>query len=133
DRPYYVASAALLLLLAFTALTKNTAFVLVGCAILAVFLQKLLSKDFVTALGTVLIFALSLVALWVLAGQEPANLPGFVGGIFAFASGYNEALMKSAPPPTTLLGLLLVGLLFLRSIYNWLTLKQGVGRLLVEA
>jgi tetratricopeptide (TPR) repeat protein len=130
---YWLTSGALLVLLAFTALTKNTAFVLAGAVIVAVCLQKLLSKDFAAALGAVLIFALSLVVLWVLAGQEPINLPGFMRGIFAFSSGYNEALMKSAPPQTTLIGLLVVGLLCWRSVYNWLVLKQGIGRLMVEA
>ena len=132
DWPFRLRSSAWLFFLAFTALTKNTAFVLAGWAVLAVILQKLLRKDFLTALGMVVSFSLSLVVLWLLAGQEPGNLPRFVWGIFHFASGYNEALMRSQPLGATLAAVVVVGLFMARSLYGWAALGPASGRGLVE-
>ena len=124
---FYVMAGGLLLLLAFTALTKHTAFVLGGWVVLLVCVEKVCRKDVLAAVGCLPIYAL------VLAGQHLANLPAFVRGIFAFSSGYNEALMRSASPRAVLIGFAVLGLLFTRSLYNWLVLKQGTPRLLIEA
>jgi hypothetical protein len=133
DRLFRGLSAALLCFLAFTALTKNTSFVLAGAAVGAVAVHKLLRKDIGSTIGCPLLFLFSLVVFWVLAGQHPANLPGFVRGIFAFSGGYTEAMLPNATIKPALAGALIAGLLVLRSGYNWLALKQGVARAMLEA
>jgi hypothetical protein len=133
DRRFYVISGLVLLLLAFTALTKHTAFVLGGWSVLAICLEKVLRKNVLTAVGCLTAYLLFLVGFWALAGQHLGNLPAFVRGIVAFSSGYNEALMKSGSPRAVLIGLVMLGLLFARSLYNWRTLKQGAPRLLTES
>ena len=106
---------------------------LAGAAVGAVALHKLLRKDFLAAVGYPLGFVAFLVLLWVSAGQQPANLPGFVRGVFAFSGGYAEAVLPNASVKAALAGAVIVGLLILRSAYNWLALKQGIARTLLEA
>ena len=132
DRLFYMLSGALLCFLAFTALTKNTSFVLAGAAVGAVALHKLLRKDFRAAFGYPLLFLFFLLVFWILAGQQPAHLPAFVRGIFAFSGGYTEATLPNTTIKPALAGGLVAALLLSRSVYNCLALKQGVARTLLE-
>jgi hypothetical protein len=165
DWQFRAAAGACLVFLAFTALTKHTAFVLALAAVGAVFLHKLQGGfrkvrevrsrrreeaepdvpqksaslrrrlavlESAPALGHLLLFCLALGLFWVLAGQQLANLPGFVRGIFAFSSGYSEATLPAPSLQPALFGLLIAGLLLLRSLYNWRALKQGLARMMFE-
>ena len=125
-------SGALLFYLAFAALTKHTTFVLAGCAIGAVVLQKALRREPLAASGTAVLYVLFLAAHWLMAGQALENFPGFVRGIFAFTAGYNEAQSVSGPILAILIGLLAAVALGLRSVYNFWALKQGLARTLLE-
>jgi hypothetical protein len=132
DWVFHLASSGLLLLLAFTAQTKHTAFVLAVCAVGAVSLQSLLRKAIWPALRSLLLFGCFSIVLWLLAGQALANLPGYIRGIAAYSSGYNEAQVIEPRPETALAGALILALLCLRSAYNGLALKQGIARTLFE-
>ena len=133
DWRFRAASVGLLCFLAFVALTKHTCLVLAVCAVGAVSLQKLVRRDALPALLNPAVFVGSVVIHWVLAGQGVAHLPGFIRGVFAFSSGYNEAMMRSEPAYITLIGFLIVVLLLARSLYNAFALRQGLGRTLFEA
>jgi hypothetical protein len=90
---FALVSGFLLFFLAFAALTKHTTFVLAACAVGAVVLQKALRREWLPAAGTGVVYVLSLAAHWLMTGQALENFPGFVRGIFAFAAGYNEAML----------------------------------------
>ena len=132
DASFYFVALALLFFLAFAGLTKNTSLVLAAGAVVAVTLQKATERNFGAALGFASFFLLSLVTAWAVAGQELSNLPGFIRGIFVFSSGYNEAVMFQEDRATTVIALVILCLLLARSLYNFLALKLGVGRLLIE-
>ena len=62
--------------------------------------------------GALRIFASALcwsAAVWGLAGQDYANIPAFVRGVFSFSAGYNEALGIETLASVTLLAATLVG------------------------
>ena len=132
DWRFYLASAALLLYVAFTGLSKNTCLVVAMAVAGTVTLQKLLERDYRTAAWAGLLFPLSLAGLWVMAWQRLANLPLFVKGVFVFSGGYTETAALDDSHLTLLLALGLGLLLLAGSVFNWLTQEQPVGRTMIE-
>jgi hypothetical protein len=148
DKPFHLVSGALWFFLAFLALTKHTSFVLVLLVVGAVCLEALARGGVAcrrgfesrrVARGNLLRPLLILTAFfsflllhWAMAGQRLANLPLFVRGIFAFTTGYNEAMMLHGGPLLTLASLLLIGVFLFRSIQGCLLRRRPVARLLLE-
>jgi hypothetical protein len=133
DWRFCAVSGALLGLLGFVALTKHTSFILAAFVVSAVSFQKLLQKEFWAGLLLPAGFAGFLILFWLMAGQKLENLPAFARGIFLFSSGYNEAMMEGEGFGAPLVALAILALLAARSLYNWLALRQGAGRILIEA
>ncbi|PWU13044.1 MAG: hypothetical protein C5B50_20195, partial [Verrucomicrobia bacterium] len=86
----------------------------------------------IAVISPLVIYAALIVALWVDAAQHPLNLPSYIRGIVLFSSGYNEAMALSPTPANLVLGLVVLALLLARTAYNFLVLKQGAGRSLLE-
>ncbi|PWU07937.1 MAG: hypothetical protein C5B50_30520 [Verrucomicrobia bacterium] len=134
DLSYLVFSSGLLCFLAFTALTKHTLFVAASGAIIAISMQEMLRKKYSQAIKFPLGFCLFLAIHWLLAGQDLMNLPGYLRGIFAFCSGYNDGRHSAygAPLQITIAGSLLLGVLILRSLLNWRIGQAGFARPAIE-
>jgi hypothetical protein len=104
-----VSTVLALLFLAFLALMKHTLLVAATFVVCAALFERLRRREWRAALVLVGGYASCLLAIWVLAGQQLANLPAFAMGMFAFTGGYNEAMALPAVPPSTTLGLIALG------------------------
>ncbi len=96
-------------LLGFAGLLKGTHLMLAGATLAFVAADSLLhrrDRAWVTALGTATTVFL---AGWLGAGQHLANIPGYVRGTLALASGYNASMGLAEPPPVFATGLALAG------------------------
>lgn len=132
DRLFRLLSMAGWFFLAFISLNKNTFFILSCFINIAVAMQNLVRRK---PLQTVLdagSFITALVANWLLAGQQLQNLPGFLYGVFAFSSGYNEAMALATPLIPLGLGLLVMLLLAGHILPDWWRNKKEFGRPAIE-
>jgi hypothetical protein len=148
DKPFHPVSLALWFFLAFWALTKHTSFMLAVLVVGAVCLEgvvrwgvacrrgfesrRVAAGQLLRPLLVLTAFFSFLLLHWGIAGQRLANLPLFVRGIFAFTSGYNEAMILYESPQVALASLLLVGAFLYHSVQGCLMRQRSVARLLLE-
>jgi hypothetical protein len=95
--------AAGTILLAFLSFTKFT-FLLVGAVVwVVVLLTPGLSRRLRTALA--MGYPLTLLLVWSLLGQSPANIPAFFSASWEIARGYDGAMVHESDPRTVYVGL----------------------------
>ena len=102
--------------LALLTLFKGTQTMLAAATFGLLFVQSLLTRNFRRLPWILASYAATLVALLLIAGQNPLNLPQYLHGISELASGYNLAMGVDEPKAVFLVGvgtaaflLLLVG------------------------
>jgi hypothetical protein len=98
-------------LLAFLSLMKGTHFVLAGATLGLLVLHQLWQKDWRRARWLAASFAGAFLLLWLLAGQNPLNIPSFVLGIRQLTHGYNEAMALQEEMNVTMRGVVVLGAL----------------------
>ncbi len=133
DRQFQLLSMAGWFFLAFLSLNKNTFFIFTCAIVLATTTQNLYRRKPFRTIRDLLAVTASLVAVWTLADQRLEHLPGFIHGVFAFSSGYNEALALKTPLPSLILGTSVLLLFAVRIICNWCRTKGEFGKSVIEA
>jgi hypothetical protein len=115
--------------LAFGSLIKSTSLIM---AFLLVCIYPLLwwyvharKQNIILSLLPFLAFAVSLIALWVLAGQDITNLPAYFQGTWAIASGYTPAMSIHGKSLQTVVALIIL-VLFIITIFMVLLKKERV-------
>ncbi|MEO7412805.1 MAG: hypothetical protein ABIZ81_05565 [Opitutaceae bacterium] len=102
-------TAGVAILLAFLSLLKGTHFVLAGATMGVLLGHYLWLRDWKRAGWLAGTFAVAFLALWILAGQNPLNIPSFVHGIRQLTDGYNEAMALQEEMNVTSRGLIVLG------------------------
>ena len=128
-RPRF-AHAAIIALLGFLSLTKGNHLTLSGLTLGAVVLHHVLHRRWVWLWFAPLGWLVTVLAVWLAAGQRVGDLPAFVQGISSLTSGYNETMGLEETREILLVGLTLatgllvtVALLALRA-RAWRTLAS---------
>lgn len=98
-------------LLAFLSLMKGTHFVLGGATLGLLLAHQIWQRDWRHARWLAGAFAATFLLLWLLAGQNPLNIPSFIHGIRQLTNGYNEAMALQEPMNVTARGLVVLGAL----------------------
>lgn len=96
-------------LLAFLSLLKGTHFVLAGATMGLLLLHYGWIRAWKDARNLTAAFIGAFLTLWVLAGQNPLNIPSFVQGIRQLTNGYNEAMALQEGMNVTIRGLVVLG------------------------
>ncbi|MBS0662184.1 MAG: hypothetical protein JSR48_02895 [Verrucomicrobia bacterium] len=105
-RPDRLASSVLAaLLLSLLALSKGTLLILTTGIIGLVALQAALHRDRRRPAVVAGTFVLGVLGWWLLARQDPRNLPGFAHGVSELSRGYNEAMGLNEPTRAFVSGL----------------------------
>jgi hypothetical protein len=98
-------------LLAFLSLLKGTHFVLAGATLALLLAHYAWIRAWTDARNLTAAFIGVFLLLWVLAGQNPLNIPSFVHGIRELTNGYNEAMALQEEMNVTARGLVVLGAL----------------------
>jgi len=98
------ATIGAILLLALLALTKSTQIVLSLLGLGLVLLDKLRARRPRGAVLVTGIFLFAFLGFWLLARQNPADLPVFLRGVAELSSGFNSAMGLEEPILTTAIG-----------------------------
>ena len=91
--------------LALLTLFKGTQAMLAGITLALVALQAVQQREYRRLPWILGSYLSTLLFLWVLAGQNPLNLPRYFHGVFELSSGYNAAMVLEEPWPAFLSGL----------------------------
>lgn len=102
-------TAAVGALLAFLALLKGTHFVLAGATLGILLAHFLWQREWKRAQWLAAAFTVAFLLLWMMAGQNPLNIPSFVHGIRQLTDGYNEAMALQEEFNVTSRGLVVLG------------------------
>ncbi|HLP03537.1 MAG TPA: hypothetical protein VK163_16030 [Opitutaceae bacterium] len=98
-------------LLALYGAVKFTNLLLAGVAVGVAVALALLRRAPRPAAITAATFAVATLAIWLLCGQNPLNLPAYLLASLEVSSGYNDAMSIPTPDAPFLSGLIVVGLL----------------------
>jgi hypothetical protein len=104
-------TAGIGVMLAFLSLLKGTHFVLAGATLAVILAQSALRRDFRGAATLAMSFAGGFLLFWVLAGQNPFNIPSFINGIHQLTNGYNGAMSLQEEFNVTARGLIVLAAL----------------------
>ncbi|GAB1487931.1 hypothetical protein MASR2M8_03730 [Opitutaceae bacterium] len=97
---------ALVALLAFLSLIKGTHLILAVATLGVVLLHHARNRDWRQIIRLGGVYTVAFIVLWILAGQDPLNIPSFLHGILSLAQGYNEAMALEESPAMLVRGLL---------------------------
>ena len=114
--------------LAFISLNKNTFFIAVCGILIILVLQYSFRRNSFQILADLSAFAVSFVINWLLADQHISNIISFISGIFAFSSGYNEAMALPTHPIPLIIGVTIHLAFILWIIHNWWHNRDDFGR-----
>ncbi len=120
DKAVHADSACLALLLALLAIVKFTNLMLAAVCVAAAGLHALALGRRRAALQLALWFAGGYLAVWILCGQNPLNLPRYLLTSLEVSSGYQEAMGLSTPPEAFWKGVTVLVLLVVYAVlYVW--------------
>jgi hypothetical protein len=105
------------LLLGALALFKGTHLLTTALCFAAVLLQCALERRWRTMAASTAAYLGSVVAFWLLAGQNPLHLPAYLKGVFELSSGYNAVMGLDELPVIKVAGLALAAGLAL--VFLW--------------
>lgn len=106
--------------LALLTLFKGTQTMLVAATFGVLVLQALLLRNFRRLPGLIAVYGGTLIALLLLAGQNPLNFPAYLHGVWDHSYGYNLAMGLDEPLPLFLAGAgTTVGLMLLVGLGLW--------------
>lgn len=98
-------------LLAFLSLMKGTHFVLASATMILLLGYYAWIRAWKDVRNLAVAFAGAFLLLWVLAAQNPLNIPSFIHGIRQLTNGYNEAMALQEEMTVTARGLVVLGAL----------------------
>jgi hypothetical protein len=96
-RPAWLVETLVLAMLALLSLAKGVNFALIVALMAIVLADHLVNRRIRQAAWDTSRFAGAFLLLWILAGQNPLNIPAFLVVLFQYSSGYNEAMSMYAP------------------------------------
>jgi len=106
----FATDAVVWVLLGLLLLMKSTNVMLVGLLLLLVVVERVRTRRFLPLAWDLGWLGITVLGLWLHAGQKVSHAVAFMRGAMAFSKGYNEALATVGKPQMVWLGLVVLGL-----------------------